>query len=251
MWLFVGSVVIVGQIYPTLRVGPMDVAVAISFTANYFIPSDPFVHLWSLCVEEHGYVLLSLIAFLQRRYALDAKQWLVLISFVCVLNGVVQTWLLHRDYYQVYLHSDVRMASILMSAALYLQFRDNQSIGPIWPLVAIIGGFAISVVSMTPDPIKYSIGTLLVAFGLSTIHRCSTLVLCVLSNSTLRYFGILSFSLYLWQQPLYLLQDDYPKAALLALLGLLAIGSFYMVERPARRFLNEGFQEMRPSWKPI
>jgi peptidoglycan/LPS O-acetylase OafA/YrhL len=83
MWLFVGSVFLAGWVYPALHVGLGDVAVALSFTANYFIPSEPLEHVWSLCVEEHAYILLGLIAFLQRRYGLDFKQWLIIVSITC------------------------------------------------------------------------------------------------------------------------------------------------------------------------
>lgn len=249
MWLFIGTAFIVGQMYPALRIGFSDIAVALSFTANYFIPTDPVAHIWSLCVEEHAYVLLSLIAFLQRRRGLDVKQWLALICATCVLNGALQTWLLHRDYLQVYWRSDVRMASIFMSAALYLYFRNNHAISPVVPLMAVLTGFAISVAPVA-DPIKYSAGTFLIAFGLATIHCAWAFIRWLLSNPFLRYFGIWSFSFYLWQQPIYLIQAEYPRTALLALLGSIAVGSFYAVERPARRFLNDAFCTRRPSLSP-
>lgn len=58
-----------------------EVAMAVLFLNNYF-PGDighavmPFGHIWSLSVEEHAYILLSLLAVVSRRMNISAV-WLV------------------------------------------------------------------------------------------------------------------------------------------------------------------------------
>jgi hypothetical protein len=89
-----------------------------------------------------------------------------------------------------------------------------------------------------PDPIKYSIGTLSLAFALVTISCTWSSVTKLLSHPALTYVGIWSFSLYLWQQPFMLKQPYYSKSLLLITLVMVSLTSFYFLERPARRFLN-------------
>jgi peptidoglycan/LPS O-acetylase OafA/YrhL len=106
------------------------------------------------------------------------------------------------------------------------------------PSALILIGFAISIPYSVPDPIKYCFGTLFIAAGLMTIQFGSKLALKILSLRPLRDFGALSFSLYLWQQPFYLQQDRLPAWILLIFVALLALASFYLVERPARQWIN-------------
>jgi peptidoglycan/LPS O-acetylase OafA/YrhL len=50
--------------------------------------------------------------------------------------------------------------------------------------------------------------------------------------------GLWSFSLYLWQQPFRVMRGQLPAPFLLAAAFVCALASFYVVERPAWRFLN-------------
>jgi peptidoglycan/LPS O-acetylase OafA/YrhL len=53
----------------------------------------------------------------------------------------------------------------------------------------------------------------------------------------------MSFSIYLWQQPLFYLTDYHvvPKLLLFALTFVIGAASFYFVEQPARRWLNRNW----------
>ena len=169
LWVFIGTICIAAQFAKVSPVSFLDAISALTFTINYR-PGETgfFRHIWSLCVEEHAYVVLSIIAVLHRRFAINVPVVLGSISLASILNGMIQTWALHRDYHGVYWHSDVRMASVFMSAALYLQLGRHRSIHPAVPIVAGMIGFAVSVFNF-PDPIKYSAGTFLLAVGLLAI----------------------------------------------------------------------------------
>ena len=64
--LFVGDVSAEG-------ISLSDAIVCLTFTANYFPPSDPVGHVWSLCVEEHAYIILSMIAVFSRHRTMDVS----------------------------------------------------------------------------------------------------------------------------------------------------------------------------------
>ena len=59
-----------------------------------------------------------------------------------------------------------------------------------------------------------------------------------LSSRLLGSFGLLSYSIYLWQQPLLRLTGSVPAALLVVAAIILGAASFLLVERPARRWLN-------------
>jgi len=108
-------------------------------------------------------------------------------------------------------------------------------IPPVLSIIAGVFGCVLIVWSRVPDPIKYSIGTLSLAFALLAMS-CTLTKLS--SHPALTYFGIWSFSLYLRQQPFTLIQRWHSKPLLLITLVMVSLMSFYFLERPARRFLN-------------
>ncbi|MDN3275948.1 acyltransferase [Frankia sp. RB7] len=244
-WLFLGGMSLAYQFFPSLDIAAKDVFTSITFTKNYArvaATSPGFGHIWSLCVEEQAYVILSAVAIAKRRFKLNAILLLWVLTATAAFSGAFQTWVMHRDFYGVYWHTDARLASITLPAALYLHSRNwgaqLDRISRLVPILSVLIGAAISIPDSIPDPIKYTFGTGLLAFGLVTLHFSWKSVTQVLSNPVLRYFGLWSFSLYLWQDPFFQLQEKYPKALLLAITMLISLPSFYLVERPVRRYLN-------------
>lgn len=241
LWFFLAVIYMLSKSAAITDVTGYDVLSAMTFTINYRTDDLPgaIAHIWSLCVEEHAYILLSIIAVLHRRFAINVPATLWLISIACILSGMAQTWLLHLNSYDVYWHSDVRIASVLISAALFLQFRERQFVHPAIPVLAALLGLALCTLSSIPNPVRYSMGTFLLAIGLATMKFSWPIAIQTLGHPTLKYFGIWSFSLYLWQQPFYSQLSSNHKLFLLVGVAAASLASFYFVERPARRFLND------------
>ena len=80
------------------------------------------------------------------------------------------------------------------------------------------------------------LGTACLAASLVLIQNAPALLRHVLTSPLLVHFGVLSYSVYLWQQPFATSAGMGPTCLVLAFAAALA--SYYLVERPGREFLN-------------
>jgi peptidoglycan/LPS O-acetylase OafA/YrhL len=230
------------QVLGNVPVTLWDAAMALTFTFNYAgAPNSALAHVWSLCIEEHAYLVLGLLAWVTRGNPSTAKPMLVAIALLCMANGALQTVLLERNYYDVYWHSDVRAASIFAGAALYLLAQHTHAPQSWVPLLSAGLGAALQFYKV-PDPIKYSLGTALLAYGVATIEHAPLRLMRCLSSKALVLCGVWSYSLYLWQQPFYIAATgSHPinRCALLVAAAFCALVSFHLIEAPARAALNK------------
>jgi peptidoglycan/LPS O-acetylase OafA/YrhL len=96
--------------------------------------------------------------------------------------------------------------------------------------------------SFVPDPIKYSVGTACFALVVNLAENLPAWSLRTLSFRPIVIFGLGSYSIYLWQQPFYTYSHNSGLGfRLLLLSGALLCGfaSYFFIETPMRRFLNE------------
>jgi peptidoglycan/LPS O-acetylase OafA/YrhL len=233
--------------WTVLAYKPLAAAMALTFTINYGLALAHGVpaidNLWSLCIEEHAYLLLGVIAFVARRKAIKPAAIIAAIGLLSAIDGVVSSTVLHQTYFQTYWRTDARLASIFFSAAAFLYLKDRPL--PAWTPIAAAAaaiGFA-----FTPIWLHYSLGTLSLAICMATLDRLYAPALKRFSFAPLMTLGLWSYSIYLWQQPFYRLHvagQLSTWAALLLTLGV-AIASFRFVEQPARKWLNARFSRRR------
>lgn len=246
LWLYVFVMLAMTYAFGKFGVTLNDVFHALIFTVNYTERPEVFEHIWSLCIEEHSYVALSLIAVWSRRRPINVVALLAVLAITGILNGVFQTWYLGHDYFSVYWRTDVRASSILISAAIYLHLRSNNTqIDPRLCAVAVLSGITLELFKVVPDPIKYSLGTLLLAIGVAGAEKLPDIVKAVLTSRVVTTFGLWSFSIYLWQQP-GALKDHHVLLFLLAAITA-GVTSFYLVEQPARRWINARMSRKAPA----
>ncbi|QUD86568.1 acyltransferase family protein [Phenylobacterium montanum] len=241
LFVFVALMAVVFHGPGPLAVQPIDIASSLTFTGNYvriYLHNMGVLdHTWSLCVEEWGYLVLGLVALSARRFGFNPLLAIAGLAIACVANGMVQSGL-GLDYYAVYWRTDVRMGSILMAAAVYLAQRQAGLAWPAWTTAAF-GGLALMLsVAVVPDAIKYSLGTLCLSLALVGLDQAPQGLRRLLADPVLTRIGLWSFSLYLWQHPFFRLIGRAPEPLLLAGAVACALASFYLVEQPARRWLN-------------
>jgi peptidoglycan/LPS O-acetylase OafA/YrhL len=222
---------------------------ALFFVNNYISPPPgqammPFGHVWSLSVEEHSYVVLSLLALAARRRWIAPALGLATLALASAACGVFINITRAGDPtlpFTSWLHTEVAAFGIVASGCMCMllrrpgRWRCTPSLVPL----LLLAGFAAHWWSV-PLAVQTVVGTGLLALAVNLLPCAPAWLQAMLSWSPLRWLGTCSFSLYLWQQPFYLWTRNEGGSVGLALIGAIAAGlaSYYLIERPARRYLN-------------
>jgi len=227
-----------------------DIVAALTFTTNYlelfFTRGLVFSHTWSLAVEEHSYLVLLVLAWFTRRNARLAMYCMIGAAILCVSNGAISQFYFRQHEELAYWRTDVRIASILISASIYLAIREfdlQRFMHPAVTLLALPIGL-ILFADDAPGYIKFGLVTLLLAWCVNALDFAPKFVRHALSFPPLVSIGLISYSLYLWQQPFYAAAGPFRQKGLIYVVVLViaafccAIGSYLLIEGPARRFIN-------------
>jgi peptidoglycan/LPS O-acetylase OafA/YrhL len=217
---------------------------------DYFAPGVrqlPLSHLWSISVEEQFYLIYPLLLIASTRYKLPYRR-LTLIVFASVSLALC-VWASHYRSEANYVFAPTRAWELLLGATLAIGGapRISNRIAAEGMAVAGLLGIAIAVRLYTPA-ILYP-GTAAVLPCMATAVLLATgssprpaLVNRMLSWRPLVFVGLISYSLYLWHQPLLVFVNYYyiapltpaATAELLAATLLVATASWRFIERPVR-----------------
>lgn len=224
-----------------------EVFAALGFVNNYF-PGElgnavmPFGHIWSLSVEEHSYILLSIVAIASRKQWLNAKSTIVGLS---VFFSAVGFWNFYhysgRELYGNDLHTEVMAFGIFVSASfLLILHKVRVPKLPAYLYVFLFGAGIMMHWWSIPVPLSRTVGVGLLALAVNLLYVASDRVKKWLSLKPLKMLGLWSFSIYLWQQPFYLAVHRTGVSNILgvSLAVCCGIASFYLLERPVRSYLN-------------
>ncbi|TPL24296.1 MULTISPECIES: acyltransferase [unclassified Mesorhizobium] len=222
---------------------------ALTFTYNYagilVNRAGALDHIWSLCVEEHAYIILAAISALVASRSRVIPLLLVL-AVLATANGAVSYWFLHMDYETTYWRTDVHIASILLSAAICLLKTDGKLPALLkGPYVAVAAAISAVLLFMdpVPTPIHYLVAVPLLALAVNALDFSTRLFSGLLSSWPMATLGLWSYSLYLWQQPFYKFVYERGSDPWLMLAGVFACAlcSYYVIERPSREWLNRNW----------
>lgn len=225
-----------------LRIGARAALAALTFTFNYAslwgLRGALVDQVWSLCVEEHAYLLLGALAFASRRGLVRPGVAILALAAAALANGVWRSDGLGQDYYEVFWRSDVAAAPILMAALAYLH-RDGivRRLGPASPWLVGLG--VVCKAAAFDAALRFGAGSLAFALAVVGLEVAPAWWRAALSHPWLRKLGEASFSIYLWQQPFYEMHAQ--GAGLWTLPAALACGfaCHYGLEKPARLRLND------------
>lgn len=224
--------------------GPLESVATLVFLRTYLPPQPdiwhtglPLGHLWSLNVEEHCYVFLGLLALPAVLRGREAAL-LAAVSLGCMTLYWLYATSPAFAGSSFEIRTEVAALPLLASAAYrLLRHRVAPFVRPWVPLAALTLA-ALGYLPHAPWWLGAFITPLALAFSVNHLGQAPHWLLAVLASRPMRRMGLWSYSIYLWQQPFHIHQAALPPGT--AVLGALAAGlaSFYLVEYPARRWLN-------------
>lgn len=218
--------------------------------SGYFAPAaelQPLLHTWSLAVEEQFYIFFPVVLLLTWRFGRKTLAMIFVLTLFASL--LLAHWGAYNSPSATFFWLPTRAWELLLGslvACLLLFWPCNP---PNWvnELGSILGLLAIFVAffmfdKTTPFPSLYAliptVGTALVIF----FARRNTWVNHMLSINTLVAVGLVSYSLYLWHQPIlaFIRYTSFEFTSAHVLLGILltlciSLFSYQFVEKPFRK----------------
>lgn len=237
---------------------------SIGFSSNYFFYDTgqeygalsgffkPFLHTWSLSVEEQYYILFPLIALIIFRYIRKYLVHILIIGFITSL--ILADWTSKNDHSMSFYLVHTRMWELLVGSLLaYFEIKIGRKNKykilnltlPFFGLV-LIGYSLLFFYDGIHHPSYY---TLLPIIGVSLIIWFSNkneFITKILTTKLFVGIGLISYSLYLWHYPVFSFikisgiasGNIINKLVLIPIIFVLSISSYYLIESP---FRNKNF----------
>ena len=167
----------------------------------------PLLHTWSLAVEEQYYILFPV--FLMLTWRLGIKTILILLSIVFLISLGVAVWGAYNTISAAFYLLPTRGWELLIGvfAAFYLKYNTHLKSHAVNQMLSLLGFgmIAYSIIAFdktTPFPSLYA---LIPTIGTGLLILCAvpkTFVHRLLSLKYIVGIGLISYSAYLWHQPL-------------------------------------------------
>ncbi len=252
-----GLVTLAGWVAGNLRA----FLIAGTYTWNYLGGgSELLEHTWSLSLEEQFYLLWpAALVLLGTRKGSKLAMWVILLSPV---SRIVTYYLApnHRALLNAMLHTG--LDSIMFGCLLAILWRNPRFNQIVQPFIRGWTAFLAAAFVLVLAPVFLGArfrGAYIFVFGFTLNAICLSLILLyvvrnpdsavgrVLNTPVLRHLGVISYSLYLWQQMF--TSNHGLRFFPFNLLAILACAelSYWLVERPALR-LRERLEPRLP-WK--
>jgi peptidoglycan/LPS O-acetylase OafA/YrhL/lysophospholipase L1-like esterase len=206
----------------------------------------PFLHSWTLSLEEQFYLIFPIVLLLLWRYAQQHILGIFVLAFLLSLHlaDTGATQFVDASFYLLPTRAWELLGGAIL-ARCELQ-RGRTALGSLDSALAALGLFLVawaigSFDSTTPHP---SVATLLPVAGTMAIiwfAKPGAPVTRLLGSRAFVGVGLVSYSLYLWHFPVFAfarISEDaltnFEKAGLIGVAVALAITTFFLIERPAR-----------------
>jgi len=219
---------------------------------SYFSPDDtlfPLLHTWSLGVEEQFYILFPIFIFLICKYA--KKYLLTIICVIGIGSLIFASWMSVQDSASNFYLLPSRIWELMLGALIYYPLNSsplqhNKTLNAIMPSsgMLLIAGSMIGFQISTPHPSFYTliptIGAAIIIWFGGKGDICSRL----LSSKLLVGIGVISYSIYLWHQPILVFLrfhnagqlSDFAQFFYIPITLVVAYLSWLYIEKP---FLNQ------------
>ena len=213
----------------------------------------PFLHTWSLSIEEQYYILFPVVLLITFKYFKKYLIHILLVGFILSLG--IADWT-SRNYPSIsfyFIHT--RMWELIAGSMLaYFEITNghrsqNRILNKILPFTGIILiGYSILFFSDEMfHPSFYSLSPVVGVCLIIWFSNENEIITKILSTKLFVGIGLISYSLYLWHYPIfafarvtYFLEDNFVKELLSGVVILIvSIVSFYFIEKPFRNKKNQ------------
>jgi peptidoglycan/LPS O-acetylase OafA/YrhL len=228
-----------------------------TFTSNFLFASEsgyfspnvelkPFLHTWTLAVEEQYYIFFPLIMF--AAWKVGKKFTLLLVVGLAVLSLILAQKLSVSDPTNAFYLLHTRAWELLFGAIG--AFISNKGIGVKKSLANIMSILGVLMIILSvlvfdktmPYPSLYTLLPVAGSFLILVFCNNQLLVGKILSITKIRFFGLISYSAYLWHQPIFAFYRyksiSEPRPLIMILLIattiLIAYFSWRVIEKPFR-----------------
>ena len=213
----------------------------------------PLLHTWSLAVEEQYYLLFPIFLFLAWRFGKNKVFWMIVVFAVISLTLSEWGWRNHAraNFYLAPTRAWELFAGSITAFIVQKHGVQTNNTLSLIGLAAII--FAILAYDeTTPFPSVYALAPVVGVVLLVLYGSRETLVGQLLSTKALVGVGLISYSAYLWHQPLFafarirlIKEPDLVMMGLLSLTSLiLAVLSWKYIETPFRDKTSVGRKQV-------
>lgn len=214
--------------------------------ADYFAPTaelKPLLHTWSLAVEEQYYIVFPLLLALLWRIGRGATVWVI--GAVAVASLIACQWAVTRHPEAAFYLLPFRAWELFVGSLCAFYMRAGPRTGhdaPALAGLALILGSIFVFDDHTPFPSVYALAPVLGTALILVFAQSGTLTARVLSFRPFVWVGLISYSAYLWHQPLFAFARipmiSAPSPALMLGLSAASLGLAYLswrfVEGPFR-----------------
>lgn len=232
-----------------------EIVAAATFLSNmyYAITVDYFsskaeetflLHTWSLAVEEQFYILFPLLLMLNK----SRKSRILMLVVLTVLSFFFALSLSHSNKGFNFYFIGTRAWELLIGALVALNYSQFSRVSITIKNTFSVLGFFVLLLSFFFFTKKLQHPGFWTIFPVSSVafiiaFADKTLMAKVLSWSGLRGIGVISYSLYLWHQPVlafilikYGMEHDLVSGGIAAVITLiLSLSTYFYVENPLRR----------------
>ena len=218
---------------------------------NFGEAQNDLGHLWSLGIEEQFYLIWPLTIWLLAKLKIPSKMMIPLILFASLVVMVHRTslWNDGTSWIILYIRTDTRLDSLLIGAMFAYVYRHFQVPSKILNSVATLSFLGLVYIKYVLDksPFIFEMGwtiiALLAGFIILSVAEGVFFIQKVFTWRPLTMIGKVSYGLYLWHMPIFVLFGRHVTSGsrpLRLLIGIILASvvtslSWYFVEKP---FLN-------------